>query len=188
MRNSMSPRHRVTQPAKGVRESRVQQAPAKAANVNNVVGKHLSIPGRGLSSIGDPGATRKPMFIDVPSLSYHEMLNKVADIDSAFRSLGSRLRGRFRNDAYQLLRFVEDPANRLEAISLGLILPTEEDHEAMRAAQAAKAARQHAVRPEDGEQLDLEEQAARAGQRPDDEAQPSYAAAPKKGGARSKTA
>lgn len=173
MRNARSPQRRVQQPSEPQRVSKVQQAPAQVQDINTIVGRHLNVPGRGLASIGDPAATRKLVFMDVPSESYHEMMNKVASIDLAFGSLGSRLRSRFKNDPYQLLRWVEVPENRLEAISLGLIVPTLEDHEAMAAAQRAKAAKLKG-NPADAEQMDLEQQAAAAGTKADPEANPSY--------------
>lgn len=174
MRNARSPQRRVQQPVEPMRKSKVQQAPAQVQDINTIVNRHLGVPGRSLASIGDPAATRKPQFIDLPSESYHDMMNKVASIDLAFGSLGSRLRSRFKNDPYQLLRWVEVPENRLEAISLGLITPTLEDHEAMAAAQRAKAAKLKGSTA-DAEQLDLEQQAAAAGTKADPEANPTYA-------------
>jgi len=69
---------------------------------------------------GNPNG-RKPMFIDVPSLSYHEMLNKVVKIQSDFDSLPARLRGRFHNNPTTMLAFIEQPENRRECVKLGLI-------------------------------------------------------------------
>lgn len=52
---------------------------------------------------------------------FHTMKNAIADIDSNFASLPAKLRGRFKNDPYQLLRWLENPANHREAVKLGLM-------------------------------------------------------------------
>lgn len=57
------------------------------------------------------------------SESYHEMLNRVADVQFAFSSFPATVRRRFSNDPYQALRFLEDPANAKEAADLGMLSP-----------------------------------------------------------------
>lgn len=128
----MSNRH--YHPNKPLRETQVQQAPAQAADINNIVGMHLKGPGRMGLPIGNPHASQSMRFIDVPSESYHDMLNRVSRIDAMFQDLPSRVRSRFRNNAGLLLQYVEDPANRDGAIKLGLVLPNDEEFEAMRTA------------------------------------------------------
>jgi len=136
--------------------SKTQAHHAKGARVSDIVSRHA--PGQ---SIGDPRATRQPRFMDVPSETYHEALNRVCDVKNQFMSLGSRLRGRFANDPFQMLRFVEDPKNRAEALKMGLLVPTEEEAEAL-SIEAMKARR--------GEQVDLIREAMKA----DPEAQPTF--------------
>lgn len=68
-----------------------------------------------------PQSVDKPMygdFTDVPT--YQESCDLVMKIDSLFSSLPAVVRSRFSNDPCQLLYFLEDPANRDEAVSLGL--------------------------------------------------------------------
>lgn len=60
---------------------------------------------------------------EVPSHSYHEMLNMVADVKFAFESYPAPVRRRFSNDPFMALRFVEDPKNALEALKLGMLTP-----------------------------------------------------------------
>lgn len=91
-----------------------KQAPAKEADINNIVRRYL--PTGALPSHG-----RQGMYGDFTSIDYMSMLNAVADIDNTFRRLPARVRGQFRNDPYQLMRFVENPDNQKEAVRLGLL-------------------------------------------------------------------
>lgn len=58
-------------------------------------------------------------FTDVPT--FQEAQNKVIAAHAAFDVLPAKIRERFANDPVALLTFMADPANRDEAISLGLI-------------------------------------------------------------------
>lgn len=74
--------------------------------------------------LGDP--TRKPIFGDFSQTDYEVSLNAVAHVKSNFELLAAPLRGRFNNDPAQLLAFIADPANKEEAIKLGLKKPDPE--------------------------------------------------------------
>lgn len=65
----------------------------------------------------------QPIFADLVGMTndYHQALDIVLAAENAFYDLPSYLRERFSNDPKQLLRFLDDDANRDEAISLGLI-------------------------------------------------------------------
>lgn len=52
---------------------------------------------------------------------YHTALNQIQAAEEAFMTLPASLRGRFENDPAQLISFLEDPKNKKEAISLGLV-------------------------------------------------------------------
>lgn len=60
-------------------------------------------------------------FDDV--VDYDESLRIVMEADEAFSALSAKVRARFENDPSQLIEFVRDPANRAEAVSLGLVNP-----------------------------------------------------------------
>lgn len=75
---------------------------------------------------------------ELPSQSYHEMLNMVADVKFAFESYPAPVRRRFSNDPFMALRFVEDPKNALEALKLGMLTP--EAAERVLASEAEKTA------------------------------------------------
>lgn len=58
-------------------------------------------------------------FTDVPD--YHQAMNTVIQAESLFSALPAKVRERFANDPSQMLDFLRDPANRDEAIELGLV-------------------------------------------------------------------
>jgi len=95
-------------------KSKAQQHHAAEADINTIVRRYL--PTGSLPSHG-----RQPMYGDFTSYDYMTMLNAVSDIDSTFRTLPARVRGHFRNDPHQLLRFIEKPENHKEAVRLGLL-------------------------------------------------------------------
>lgn len=65
---------------------------------------------------------RQPEFGDFADMvDYQTALNIVNEADSRFSDLPASVRARFENDPRQLLAFVADPANRDEAMDLGLI-------------------------------------------------------------------
>lgn len=169
-------------PPQGTGQSRVQQHHKDASNINNIVGTHLRGPmAQAGFPIGySPNASRKPMFLDLSSVDFQTMLNKVADVRGQFDALPAKLRRRFYNDPYQMVRFVENEENRQECIKLGLLLPTEEEAQALR--KAGQRPPHGPARAGDTEE-DLEAQAASAGEnlKADEEAQPKYNT-PQKGG------
>nr|QJB18757.1 MAG: internal scaffolding protein [Microvirus sp.] len=58
-------------------------------------------------------------FTDVPS--FHEALETVREAEALFAGLPASVRDRFGNDPGKLMEFLADPANKDEAIELGLI-------------------------------------------------------------------
>jgi len=155
-------------------EVRTVQSDAEAGNINNMAGRVLQARMR-----GNPDG-RKPMFMEVPSESFHEMLNKVTQVQHTFQRIPARIRSRFANSPAVMMDWLQNPDNRIEAVKLGLIDDPEIRAQLEEAAsQAARmAARRRSNDPfEDESQLDLEEEANKA----DEEAQPSHKP-PKKGG------
>lgn len=106
-------------------DSLTQQHMAAEADINNLVNRHLNNPRR--VPLGDPHATRQAQFGDYTSMDFQAMQNAVADIEQKFAGLPARLRARFQNQPYQLVRFVENEENREEALKMGLIEPEFED-------------------------------------------------------------
>lgn len=113
-------RPRVQHPVDPV--SLTQQHQAKEADINNVVGRHLASGGT-LNNLVDPRATRNPIFGNfVPgAMGFHEAQNLVIETQSKFDTLPARLRSKFNNDPFMMLRWLEDPRNLAEAQKLRLV-------------------------------------------------------------------
>lgn len=125
--------------------SLADQSAAAGTDINRIVSQYRRT---GVASTG-LATNRQPMWGDFSHVDYQTMLNKVCDIQQHFSSLPARIRSRFQNDPYQLIRFVENPENRLDAVRLGLVTPTEQELVAIRRAETRSR------RPE---QLDLVEE------------------------------
>lgn len=116
-RNERRARH--AHPNNPAEDSLTQPEFAKDADVNTIVSRSLRT---GLPpSTGFAPKPRQPMYGDFTSVSYLDMMNKVNDMNTLFMSLPARLRGRFNNNVYNLIRFAENPANREMSIKMGLI-------------------------------------------------------------------
>jgi len=152
-------KHRPVQPGS---KGKVQQSFAKDADINVQIQRHMQGAGRFGAPIGNPNATRQPRFLDIASgESYHDMLNRVTQIDEMFRRLPARLRTRFSNRPELLLNFAADPNNTKEAVKLGLI----DDPETIQGVLMAEAE----------EKARKEAEASEAAPKADKEAQPTYA-------------
>lgn len=107
-------------------ESMAKQSFKEEADINTITNRYL----RGQTpTIGNPRSNRKPMFGDFTAMEFQEMQNAVLDIHHDFEALPSRIRNKFKNDPYQLKRFLDDPANEAEAIKLGLLFVQPSDDE-----------------------------------------------------------
>lgn len=108
--------------------SKVQQQFASETNINEIMARQKTT-----GYIGNPMPKnpRKPIFGDFTQLDFQRMMNTVTDVQNAFMTLPAKIRSRFQNSPEQIIRFANDPANRKEALKMGLVLPTEEELEAM---------------------------------------------------------
>lgn len=130
------------------------QSQSDDADINRIVKQYIRI---GLAPQRSGGR-----YEDVSSMDFMAMRNFIADKEALFGGLSARVRARFGGDPYQLLRFVEDPRNREEAIKLGLI-------DVAKVVQQ-KARFEESEIDENGETPDSQGEAQKA----DDEAQPSH--------------
>lgn len=151
-------KHKPVQPDT---KSKVQQHFKDQADAGQRIRKHMATSGRFGQPIGDPNATRQPRFLDLSSSdSYHDMLNRVTQINSMFGALPARIRTQFQNRPEVLMKFCENPANTATAVKLGLI----DDPEVIQAVLSLEAA--------------ADKEAKEAGEKPaskaDPEAQPPY--------------
>lgn len=92
---------------------------------------------------GDPSVLmsgRKVVYGDFTDVvDYKESLERVIRGQEMFFSLPAEIRDRFKNDPAQLLDFVQDEANRDEAIKLGLIEPEKPSSPTNRAGTASSS-------------------------------------------------
>lgn len=136
----MSQRKRVQHPSGGM-SSQTQQSAEPASNINTIMSRYRQTgviagpPGRSIAS------PRKPFFGDFVGLDFRSMMDTIIDVKNRFMTLPPRLRARFGGDPAQVIRFVEDPQNRAEALKMGLLLPTPEESEKMADEEAAERAR-----------------------------------------------
>ena len=97
--------------------SRVKQSFVPECDINNIL-KQYSVTGqiRHISAKAAQGA-----YLDLPDeVDYQTALQIVKDGSDAFATLPSKTRERFDNDPTNFLDFMANPANREEAIKLGL--------------------------------------------------------------------
>ena len=98
-------------------ESKTEQCHKDSCDINLIVAGALHNPAQLLDK------TLKPdVFADFSeTLSFAEMANKVCEAKSAFESLSSDVRSRFKNDPSKLIDFVMNSDNALEAHEMGLL-------------------------------------------------------------------
>lgn len=98
--------------------SMTKQEFVKECDINNIL-KQYSQTGmlRHVSANASAGA-----YQDLPDgLDFQQALHIVEEGRAAFMSLPSKVRSRFGNQPEQFLAFLADPANRDEAVKLGLV-------------------------------------------------------------------
>lgn len=100
-----------------------QQHFGPQVNINNIMAKALRT---GEISTGLYGG-RSPRFGDFSQVtSFQDAHNQILQAQEAFMTLPAAVRKRFQNDPGQLLAFLENPQNKIEAQSLGLVAPDPE--------------------------------------------------------------
>lgn len=96
-------------------ESRTEQHHGNEVNINKIMSRYMRtglLPQRGQEGFyGDFSGAE----------SYQQCLEAVENANSAFMSLPSDVRNRFKNNPQLLLNFLADPNNKEEAISLGIL-------------------------------------------------------------------
>lgn len=95
--------------------SRTKQEFQRESDINNIMAQYVNY-----GQI--PPAARTGIYGDVSEIG--DLLTAertILQANEAFNSLPANVRDRFKNKPQNMLEFVQDPANREEAISLGLI-------------------------------------------------------------------
>lgn len=143
-----------------------QQHMQDSTDINKIVDKYNRT---GVLQSGKASG-KKPMFVRLDGMSFHEMLIKVQETQGQFAALPAKVRKRFANNPENLLRFLESKENLQEAIDLGLVDRDDVD--------PAKIAQMDLVKEtEAAEKAEFEEwKKSKANPVPkaDDEAQPSF--------------
>lgn len=99
---------------------RTKQAPAESCDINAIMARYNRT--GVFPAFRDGGA-----YGDVSELtSYEDALALTERVESDFASLPSAVRARFAHSIPAFLDFLADPANRDEAIKLGLVAPAAE--------------------------------------------------------------
>jgi len=97
--------------------SRTRQEFKDECDINNILRQY------GVTGVLTHVNRATPLYEDVTSYDYQEAMDLVANARSNFDALPSHIRTRFDNDPSKLLDFVQNPLNRAEAHSLGLLRP-----------------------------------------------------------------
>lgn len=105
-----------------------KQEPSDEANINKIVARYFKT-----GFLPETGKT--PRFGDFTGPGFQEMQNTVSDIQQRFLGLPPKIRRRFNNSPGDVIRFLDDPRNRAEAVKLGLLIPVDEDGEPLPAAE-----------------------------------------------------
>jgi hypothetical protein len=95
--------------------SMTDQSFAEESDINTIV--------RRFGLTGElPSAVSMPTFADFEqTYDYHSAMLQIRAAEREFMRLPADVRTRFNNDPGSLVTFLEDPGNRLEAVSLGLV-------------------------------------------------------------------
>lgn len=102
--------------------SLTQQHLKKSSDINYIINKYEK------TGVIDNVKTNG-RYIDCTASDYHQACNLAISAEESFMCLPSELRKRFANDPGELLAFLDDPNNRKEAESLGLLATVEKTSE-----------------------------------------------------------
>lgn len=97
------------------------QFPTEEVDINKIMAKVMK---------GQPILTSQgqPFYGDVTEFGgLQEAIMKVQEADDLFMQYPAETRERFENDPVKFIEFLEDPANKEEALKLGLIKPQPKD-------------------------------------------------------------
>lgn len=113
-RTRYSPRKRVQFIPSG--KSLTQQSLANESDINQIMAKALKT---GQAPL--PMHERVQQFGDFTKIeSFHEAQTAVVHAREQFETLSAKIRARFHNNPEELIIFMEDPANAVEGVKIGL--------------------------------------------------------------------
>lgn len=98
--------------------SQTKQSERDASDINTIVAKAIKT---GVLGSGLP-ATRKATYADFTNgADFTQQQNQIVAIKEVFDGLEADLRNKFHNNPSEMLEYVNNPANEIEAITLGLL-------------------------------------------------------------------
>lgn len=103
---------------------RTKQAFREECNINTIMAKYQR------TGLIEAVNKIQPQYADVAGVDFHFCMDQLVKAQEMFLELPSSVRKRFHNDPGEFLSFVGDPANRDEAVKLGLIVEPPEAPEA----------------------------------------------------------
>ncbi|QXP44308.1 MAG: internal scaffolding protein [Arizlama microvirus] len=96
---------------------RTKQSFKDECNINVIMSRYMN------TGVIDFVSKHQPHYADVTALDYQSAMQAVAQAQSMFHELPSKIRSRFENNPAAFLEFVQDPRNQAEAHELGLLKP-----------------------------------------------------------------
>lgn len=105
-------KHSISFPETG----RTKQEFKEECDINHMIAKFQKT---GVAPPVNRGAGGFGDFSDVPD--FHTAMTRVREAETAFMRFPSDIRERFRNDPAEMIEFLDNDENELEAIELGLI-------------------------------------------------------------------
>jgi len=100
--------------------SLTQQQFAAETDINNIVDTFMKT-----GHLPDP--VSMPQYVDYEGVfDFQTAMNVVRQADENFMRMDAKVRARFHNSPQEFLEFFSDPANRDEAVRLGLAVPSDQ--------------------------------------------------------------
>lgn len=112
-----SPPREVVKPKVICGPGRTKQSFKDEVDINKIIKKHAR------TGMITHVNKKQPFYGDVSSIgSYQESLEIVRNAEELFGNMSAEIRNRFNNEPQEMIDFLANPANKEEAIKLGMIL------------------------------------------------------------------
>lgn len=116
--------------------SRTKQSFKAECDVNGIMARYIK------TGVLDFANRNQPRYADVTGATFQNAMTVIAGARSMFHQLPAAIRDRFKNDPGTFFDYVNNPANKAEAIELGLIQPEQPEQPAPAAQPPAGATAQ----------------------------------------------
>lgn len=116
-RSAYGVRYRVSLNCPEQPHGRTKQSHKDECDINTIMARYIK------TGLIDFVNQHQPQYGDVTGIEYQSAMDIIATGNTMFEELPAEWRKRFGNDPAVFLDFVQNPANRAEAIELGIINP-----------------------------------------------------------------